>query len=156
VHTSINRCSFSRVTETCSRVPAADGISVYRATVQVVWGEATCGSRCRYAASALLDDQPDPVFELATSRPIIVSMTPDVVTAGVPVTVVLTGKDFKNGLTIGTTESDEDISAVHRDSSGTSVTFTYEPGSVVDAFTLVLTNPDTGRAEYSPVTVQAP
>jgi prepilin-type N-terminal cleavage/methylation domain-containing protein len=57
VHTSINRCFLSRTTRSCTRVAASDGISVVRATVQVVWGKASCGSQCRYAASALLDTQ---------------------------------------------------------------------------------------------------
>jgi len=154
VHTSINRCFLSRTTQTCTRLAAPDGISVLRATVQVVWGEPACGDRCRYAASALLDTQPDPVFELATSRPIIVSMTPDVVRAKRPVQVVLTGTGFKAGLTLTTSEGNEGISSLVRNSDGTQVSFKYTPGSAPGAFTLILRNPDTGRAEYNPVTVQ--
>ena len=153
VRTSINRCFLSRTTQKCTRSQPSDGVSVVRATVNLRWGNPACRSLCSFSASALVDRQPDPVFQLATSRPIVVSMTPDVVTVGEPVKVTLVGVGFAPGLQITTSEDGEQITNVVRKPTGTEVGFDYVPGLVPGRFTLVLTNPDTGRAEYSSITV---
>lgn len=70
IRTAVNRCWLSTTGMTqraCTGTAVPAAVPVLRATVDLRWGDAGCGSRCSYSTSALLDRQADPVFPVATS-----------------------------------------------------------------------------------------
>lgn len=154
VRTALNRCWLSNTTKKCTRAQPEDAVSVFRATVNVTWGPAGCGTRCSYSASALLDGQADPLFSIATSQPIIVTTTPSSAEAGTSVPVVLTGVAFANGARLAVGTGGGSFTGVARPTStGRKLNATWAAGTGPGRYTLELVNPDTGRAEYSSMTV---
>ena len=158
--TALDRCWLSNTTHACTRAKPTDTaamlapVSVLRASVRVTWGGPSCKGRCSYAASALLDPQTDPAFDVATSQPIIVSATPTVVTVGTVVTLQVSGVGFMTGATLTTGTGGGTFSGTALTAAdGTALTTTWNVGAVPGLYTLALTNPDTGHAEYSPLTV---
>lgn len=151
--TAVNRCFLSPTSHTCTRAAASDGVATLRATVSVQWGLASCGTQCRFATSALLDTQLDPLFNRAKSRPIISSVSPTTVDAGTTATLTVSGKDFASGATLAVGTGGGTFSATTRDATGRSLSATWTVGTAPGDYTLALTNPDSGRAESSLLSV---
>lgn len=155
VRTLIDYCWFQRGNGTCTRTDAAGTqIGDLRATVFLTWGDSGCTLRCRYAASTLVDTQTDPTFALATSQPVIVTMTPATVVMGSSVNVSVSGIAFGRGATLTpTTAGGGSFSVASVSADGKKATGTWTAGTTAGSYTVALTNPDGGRAEYAPVTV---
>lgn len=150
VSTSIDMCYLNKVAQKCLRT-APGGIPVLRATVNVQWRIGAC-TRCSYSSSVLLDKQVDPVFNPAISRPIIVTMTPSSGRKTTTTPITITGTGFAPGLTLSTTAGGT-FSAIVVSPDGTQVTALWRAANGLGSSMLLLTNPDTGRAEFTPVTV---
>lgn len=158
VSTAIDRCWLSRSGHTCGPLAPtsggpSDAVAVLRASVYLTWGASSCGT-CHYTASVLLDRQDDPLFRLATSVPVIVTMVPSDGVRGTSVPVTLTGKDFAGGTLITLPTGGGTVTGITRSPDGKKVTGTWLVGTTPGPYTLALTNPDTGRAEYSPAVVR--
>lgn len=153
VRTSIDPCYLNRAAQKCQRTPAV-GIPVLRATVNITWRASEC-SRCSYSSSVLLDRQGDPVYALAVSRPIIVTITPSTAFRNVATAISVTGRGFAAGLTLATTAGGS-FSNIIVSADGKRLTAIWSPGSGLGEKSVVLTNPDTGQAQYTPMTVTKP
>lgn len=156
VSTAINQCYLSRLLQLCTALPAADAVPVLRATVGLTWGRPSCGRACTYAASVLLDQQANPVFPLSTSRPVIVTAVPDTLTLGAGAsTVAFSGSNFGLGVALSSSSASiGSLTGLIRTLDGKRVSVTWTPTTSAGVATVALVNPDTGRAEYTPLTVR--
>ena len=154
VRTAVNRCWLSQTTHACTRTQPADAVEVYRATVNVTWRQPDCGPRCSYTTSALIDRQDDPLFDVATSQPILVTATPDSTSAGTSTQVTLSGVSLVNGATlVAGTGGGTFTTASRVGTDGRKLTTTWRAGNAPGLYTLLLTNPDSGEAVYSPLQI---
>lgn len=154
VTTVINQCLLragSGGPSICDGTADPTAKRVYRATVNVTWGKADCGSRCSYSVSSLIDQRADPRFQLANSVPIIQAVAPSSTMKGSTRRIVITGADLRDGATLELAAGGGTLSNVLQPiaTAATTITATWTAGLTVGPFTLTVVNPDGSRANFS-------
>ncbi len=163
VRTVINQCFLHVDTSTtparkvCDKVAGADGRRIYRATVNVTWGGSSCGRRCNYSVSSLIDQRVDPIFQLAQSVPLLQGITPSSSAITATRAIVISGANFQNGAKLELAAGGGTLADVTQaTSTATSrIDATWTAGVAVGAYTLTVVNPDGGRADFQ-LAVTAP